>query len=941
MNLKSVVLFSTLLLLGMTIPVFAQSDSESVFVTVSSDKTSYLFDEVAVIQGSVSEEVFIMKPTFIPEKILINISGNSFEKAITLYPDSNLRFKITQNLQQVLGITGGEYVVSVIYGDAVSQTIFSVGSKIIQNEIENKQSLSIDTDKLQYLPGSYVEIIAQSDFVSPLEGMHYEVHNPNDQIIFSGTLFPVNDVFSTHIFLNTVHPRYGTYQIIGNYSDQTAVTTFELVEDMKEEKLISIWTDKEVYGLGETVSVSGRLNNFWIPSLNIEITQMRNLSFGDSDGFAKKTKDVVHLDGIGSFSYSFKIPAESGLGDYVIKVSENIGSAEKSFIVSENIDEHISKNEFTILLNSDSLYFGDELILTGKIPHFGTSSISNSSPVILKIFDSSGKSLEMIGYDRGEEDPENRSISVEQIFSSMPDDSGRFIFEIPIQRTQFDIGSYDVFLKYGTLSTTEPFSINDPIDVSQTTLNLDKKIYGLNEIVTLTGITPMASSTILITLTDPDGEISIFDTLVDNQQFTWNWETPKSEYTSIIKSDGARSVTSTNIGIYKISIQSGKSTHDLFFKVSLTPDSDSLSDSSLFVVPEKYLNKAGDKLFVSGTVLMPSINDIGFAGHERIHLQILDAAFPYTLISESAVYPKPDGLFHSYFELPVTVFSSGEYKIRANYYGYVSESLFTVSNDFVFGVDDDLFLDISSDKSQYFPGDVVNIVGKPNKMIFLDTFDISIIKESNIQSACGLLLCGLPQGLTVSLLPSPSASFDYSFVIDNSASSLGTYEVMVDADFETKSLQFTVVSPSKLDTVIEKQNRISEKTISVLTEEKIIHDTSVAPRVLSGSLITPSRDDQSNVNIQVTNSGICIIGTNIDCLVNDSTRAQGKIYDVVEIDGMNFNVRYSGPDARLEKFSILPESSEEFLPDTNWNVFVIKDEQVSRFYYKVTYKTLE
>ena len=79
----------------------------------------------------------------------------------------------------------------------------------------------------------------------------------------------------------------------------------------------------------------------------------------------------------------------------------------------------------------------------------------------------------------------------------------------------------------------------------------------------------------------------------------------------------------------------------------------------------------------------------------------------------------------------------------------------------------------------------------------------------------------------------------------------------------------------------------------------------------------------------------------VDCLVSESTRKPGQIYDVVEVDGMSLNVRYSGPDVRLEKFSILPESSIEFLPNTNWNVEVIKDDQVSRFYYKVTFKTLE
>jgi hypothetical protein len=56
---------------------------------------------------------------------------------------------------------------------------------------------------------------------------------------------------------------------------------------------------------------------------------------------------------------------------------------------------------------------------------------------------------------------------------------------------------------------------------------------------------------------------------------------------------------------------------------------------------------------------------------------------------------------------------------------------------------------------------------------------------------------------------------------------------------------------------------------------------------------------------------------------------------------MNLNVRYSGPDVRLEKFSILPQSSDDFLPNANWNVEVLKDDEVSRFYYKVTYKTLQ
>ena len=147
---------------------------------------------------------------------------------------------------------------------------------------------------------------------------------------------------------------------------------------------------------------------------------------------------------------------------------------------------------------------------------------------------------------------------------------------------------------------------------------------------------------------------------------------------------------------------------------------------------------------------------------------------------------------------------------------------------------------------------------------------------------------------------------------------------------------------SSVKTIIEKVNRISDNLISISTQNKIIDEQSVKPRVVSGSMITMSKDNQSNVNLRVVSeSGICIIGSTDECLVSESTRKPGQIFDVVEVDGLNLNVRYTGPDVRLEKFSILPESSDEFLPDTNWNVEVIKDNEISRFYYKLTYKTFQ
>jgi len=348
---------------------------------------------------------------------------------------------------------------------------------------------------------------------------------------------------------------------------------------------------------------------------------------------------------------------------------------------------------------------------------------------------------------------------------------------------------------------------------------------------------------------------------------------------------------------------------------------------------------------VDGNVILRDQGSEGLVVPERVHITVIDGTFPYPLIHEASIYPNHGGEFSSIFELPVTIFAQGSYTVKALYTNILAETTFNVANDIVLGLDESLTLLVSTDKSEYYPGDTVIISGIPNKPIYVEKFDVSIIHEAYTEVTCGSFVCGVHVGPVNSIRPSSAGSFTHEFKISDSVSAIGSYEVTVDADFVVKYIQFAVIEKPetlKLNSFIEKENRISEKIIPILTEEKIIDDASFAPRVLSGSLITPSRSDQPNVNLKIsTETGTCIIGPDADCLVKESTRKQGQIYDVVEVDGISFNVRYSGPDVRLEKFSILPESSTSYLPDANWNVEVIKDDQVSRFYYKVTYKTLE
>jgi len=200
---------------------------------------------------------------------------------------------------------------------------------------------------------------------------------------------------------------------------------------------------------------------------------------------------------------------------------------------------------------------------------------------------------------------------------------------------------------------------------------------------------------------------------------------------------------------------------------------------------------------------------------------------------------------------------------------------------------------------------------------------------------------------------SPDGSFTHEYTIPTSSDALGKYEVIVDTEFGEYTTSFNAVEQIPIQSTevkekltgkrsTEKFNRIPDSFVPISIAAKTLDNEELLPRVLQGSLLTPIRGEEANVNIKITTQdGLCIIGQEAECFVTNSTRGPGTIYQIVEIDNVNYKIRYSGPDVRLEKFTILPESSSGTLSDSIWNVEVIKDEQPSRLYYKITYVTSE
>ena len=370
MKYSIILLLSIILIAGISAPVYAQTITDTVVVTVSSDKSSYLFDETAIISGTVSEKIFIEKPYFQPEPILITISGPNFDHAVSLYPDYNLNYETTLSLVQVLGIGEGIYDVSVIYGGVVSETTFSVNSEVIEEiQEETVSSLTVMADKSEYLPGQLVTITGVSSEIILYESLQFTVTDSIGDLVANGNLFTSDGQFETSIFLTTVNPNYGVYTIDVEYVDDVASTTFNVVEDFIESDStvvsdsIIFNVDKSEYFLNEYMTLSGSITNF-DPNSDIYY-QVVYFNFKNSDGESPTFKGAVmdKSDGAPTVEYTLTaIPDASGIFSIDVRIVPVVFS-EGDYTVKANYGGLIDNESFSIVSGTPSI---DENSSTGN-----------------------------------------------------------------------------------------------------------------------------------------------------------------------------------------------------------------------------------------------------------------------------------------------------------------------------------------------------------------------------------------------------------------------------------------------------------------------------------------------------------------------------------------------------------------------------------------------
>ncbi len=990
----------------------------SLFATLG-DNTEYTFNEKVTIAGTVSEELFTDMST--PEMVKINIQGPNYFKNLALFPDRDLGFSTTLNLQKVLGFNQGSYDVKVSYGEYSSELNFTINTEDDSSVSESKKNnLEISTDKESYIPGEIVILSADTNSEIQYGGLDYTVTNPNQEIIFEGTIFPNERfskvfqqgagelfAFSTQLFMGTVNPVYGTYTIEGAYKSQNpryyvaedvinASASFVLSEDVKEDVPISISTDKEIYSVGDIIKVTGRSNDIWVEDLELRVMQTGILSSSAIGSDARylapdpfDLQDRVRLNGDGTFEYEFKIVEDSSAdenyassyGDYKIVVSEYFGDGITSFKVVEDPESFVDiRTPLGLKLDNSSYVLGSSLSLTGKILDYHQSEIGNSmrNSVELTFIDSSGVTVNYV-LDKNNASNEaakgtTGKATTPIVFTAYPDSVGGYQIGVVLNPLQFDYGVYTAHVVHQLSGISE--SLTFEIKSAQ------------SEIITETETQEP------LTMEICKSNRAHVDEILKDLRSIGKGEIPPS-MESVVCGENlkfevgdklvvtGKVVPKTGIALDQSSTRTSAQTQGgssyatnyaqammNYVEVSIPyPYSMTVSgDASVQTVPDEGENyTGGGGTGEGGAYYEDKDGNIIRGDEDKKTSRGSDAkstGYDGTVIMKKQkllltdmrykAYPDDNGNYATVFELRAGVFKDGVYAVKADYFGYHEETSVKITDSSLKGGLKPS-ISVNLEKDEFVSGDTVRISGKINNIYYYDSVSVKVntpdVSEINCFEGqqCGFgnseKKVRVQEGVA-----GPGFFWNYKLPKD---APLGLYTIVVDTHFGEFEKSFFVVDDSEVigtpapeatisKKIIEKFNRISDDKIPIILTEKSTDDSTLHPRVMQGSLFTSARGEESDVNLRITTSGgQCIIGQGSDCLVTESTRKPGAIYSIVTIDDINYKIRYSGNDVRLEKFSIVPEDSSSKIDIDNWNVEIIKDDQPSRFYYKVSYVALE
>jgi hypothetical protein len=978
-------------------------------MTVTTDKTNYIFGDTVTISGKVS--TFLTDPILgYPMSVNLIVSGPSgFQKIFTLYPNANLQFSTSLTTGKILGFSEGNYTVSASYGGITASSVFMLSyTPFVAPPQAAPVAIYMSTDQSNYTVSQPIMLNGTVSQVIPLTPVTYKVYDPNGVIIYQGNLFPDSQGhFTTYsqyqynpstsgIVINSVTPIYGKYTITASYSTATTTAYFTLVSQQVQTTPLMVSTDKQVYGLGDTVKISGRtklagMQNSGL-SLSLEIIQSSVVSgtyaqTGATQGIIPQTFNVetpVNIQPDNTFTYNFVIPNESvRLGNYRAILSTSSAQAEADFVVVANPSTYKPTTQTgPFIMNTDkTLYaYGDSIVISGQVR---PNMIIQGSQIQISVFNSTGGQLySQTSFISGSAISKSTPLA----FFAYPDSSGNFVVTQSLTPSIFTAGMYTLKASYGNLQASTTFSVYNPLDTGSQgpiVASLDKQVYGVGDTVHLTGKISSLTGTSAYTLNliQPDGKIITSNLELNNGLFSWNYTIPRQatfNTASTLTTNEAASSSATSqtslYGIYGVTINSDYGNLQLFFQVSQNPQNQT-TISPFTVETDKAAYMSTDVLDISGQAL-PKSNTASQSINNQVQISI------YTQTGEE-IYSgfanlNRGGQFNAIVPMQPGVWTTGTYKVYAQYLTYSAKTTFQVTDSFTVSSGKPILF-MAADHTQYLPGQTALITGRTSSIISINnaylTFGLAndtIISEGQATSQKGYTL----SHATVSFDQNGYFSYDYKIP---KSTPLGNYIVLAQVPFgffnatyqvvnqlpqvnitsQTNATQVTVpstnatqvtqepttvptsVGPTQKRTtqsiIVYKENMISNSLIPINLGEKTIGNQTYYPKEIDG-LLRVNPGDENAVSLKVISpNGTCIIGLSADCDVSQSTFQGSSLYQDVKIGNETILVGFSGPDQRIQQFSILPFNAIDNLQAGQWNIQVIKNDQVSRFYYQVTY----
>ncbi|HEX5457385.1 MAG TPA: lamin tail domain-containing protein [Candidatus Nitrosotalea sp.] len=810
-----------------------------------------------------------------------------------------------------------------------------------------------------------------------------------------------SSVGSSGLSINSVNPVYGVYRVTASYGGASAFTTFALVSTQAQAHVITMSSDKIVYAPGETVTLKGSsllqgLQNLGLnPSLQIIQTTVGGSSGTQTSGNrgvvpnTANVKTIVSLQTDNTFTYKFVISGTSdGLGNYRAIVSVPQGTAEADFVVVENPADYkptsLPSSPFSITTDKSSYALGDPITISGKILNPIQLSTQNAgATVTIQVLNSTGTPIFSGGSFKN-----NLGVPTQNALSyfSFPDANGNFQVQQIIQTGIYQPGTYTLKASYSNLVTSTTFTVSNPLVTgSQGPLgiNTDKKVYGVGETVQLTGQVSSLTdaSSLTLSLVKPDGEQASFPLSVKNGVFSWSWTIPSTAKT------GAQTLTDRSVspvfdptinvyGIYRIKITSTNANSDLFFQVSKNPQpNQDIAPIVLMTDKTDYLSTDVAKIW--GEVI-PVQN--AASQDTSTTAQVLIYSNDGQQIYRGDATVNQGGQYYVTVPLHTGVWKTGTYKVYVQYVTNRVIGSFNVTDPFTTS-SDKLQLFMTTDTDKYLPGQTVLVTGRTSYIISLNNVDLAFGLTNDVVISEGQAISKKGNIVPKATVPFDQyGSFSYDYKIPANAP-LGNYTIIAQVPFGAYNAYFNVVDklppqivpvapnetnttpssgmnqtnstgvptipapltigptqkPKSTNTFVEKTNSLSESVLPVNLYSKSVGSTMYYPQKLDG-LLRVNPGDENSVSVKVSSQdGTCVIGPDAGCKITQSTVHSGSLYQTVTVNGMDYLVGYSGTGVRLEQFSIIPAHSGDVIPDGQWGVEIVKKDQVTRFYYQVTY----